>query len=89
MIRPLVLAALALTAAVPAAAAERSFPVGGFAALALAGSPDVTVTTGRSQASMPPARTPRSTGSTSASRTARSRSAPSAASTGRGATMAG
>lgn len=43
----LVLAAVALIAAVPVAAAERSFPVGDFAGLALAGSPDVTVTTGR------------------------------------------
>lgn len=33
--------------AVPASAAERNFPVGGFDRIALAGSPDVTVVTGR------------------------------------------
>lgn len=43
MIRLLVAALLAT----PALAAERSFPVGGFDRLDLAGSPDVTVTTGR------------------------------------------
>lgn len=44
MNRAIVLAALLATA--PAAAAERSFAVGGFDRLALEGSPDVAVTTG-------------------------------------------
>ena len=47
MNRPLAVAALSLLAAAPAAAAERNFPVGGFDRLALEGSPDVTVVTGR------------------------------------------
>ena len=47
MNRPLAVAALTLLAAAPAAAAERNFPVGGFDRLALEGSPDVTVVTGR------------------------------------------
>ena len=41
------LAAVALLAATPALAAERSYPVAGFDKLALEGSPDVTVTTGK------------------------------------------
>lgn len=44
------LVAAALVVATPALAAERNFPVGGFDKLALAGSPDVSVVTGRSVA---------------------------------------
>lgn len=40
-------AAVSLLAAVPTVAVERSFPVGGFDRLAVEGSPDVVVTTGR------------------------------------------
>ena len=40
-------AVTALALATPALAAEQSFPVGGFDHIALGGSPDVTVTTGR------------------------------------------
>ena len=46
MIRPIAAAILAAVA-VPALAAEQSFPVGGFDRIALGGSPDVTVTTGK------------------------------------------
>jgi hypothetical protein len=43
---PAALALVSLTAAVPALAAERSFPVGNFTGVTLSGSPDVEVRTG-------------------------------------------
>lgn len=46
MIRSATLLAATLLAAAPAFATDRGFPVGDFHGLALAGSPDVTVTTG-------------------------------------------